>query len=394
MTLVKKEKISLKLALTAARKRQNLRTGFLHFDPEAVDDSALIPLYENFCFVLALFRERVSDSVLEGKDLLLKLLHFQTEEGNFPIYIHEYPVCKDFHLSLKIAPVLHHILREFRSVIGKEAVEKIEKALKNSIREPKSDFWKSRYLALKGEEIGAFKGADLKSLKEWVISKQLLGGDFLYPIPFNETLQILEGSRSYFEGDVEPEALEYVLAESLGLQKRLLKDHIEMLYSALIYPFASSSISKDPIYIGNETLHMIWGSEPLMSLSSKAKKDGDEWIFHLDEEIESSRDDLFECPLFCTLSEVETILVEGKKATVFSLSDLIEIQMKDGSKVMLSFHKRSGEGKFLGHISRANRKEERAAKGERRYEAFDLQVALRTLERKKNCQIAVKVKVC
>ena len=86
-TIVGQEKRKLiELALVAGRKFESKETGLIHFPTRDT-----IPLYQNFCFCLALFRSLVGDNVQEGKERLSHLLAFQNEEGLFPIYLHEYP---------------------------------------------------------------------------------------------------------------------------------------------------------------------------------------------------------------------------------------------------------------------------------------------------------------
>ena len=96
------------LAVSAGRKFQSAQTGYVHFcfhkSDELINDT--IPLYENFLFALALLRFRTSDSMNEGKKILEQLLSFQVD-GNFPIYLHEYPRCYDRFQSMSILPVFY-----------------------------------------------------------------------------------------------------------------------------------------------------------------------------------------------------------------------------------------------------------------------------------------------
>src|ERR1700733_5507295 len=93
----------VELNLTAGRKAQSEQTGYIHLNYECEDKHDTIPLLENFCFVLALLRSRLTDHVLEGKTLLGKLLAFEVD-GNFPIYLHDFPECKDRDFSLTLLP--------------------------------------------------------------------------------------------------------------------------------------------------------------------------------------------------------------------------------------------------------------------------------------------------
>ena len=123
------------IAINAGRAYQSAQTGFVHICYRPLDEehADTIPLYENFLFALALLRERTSESVKEGKSLLSKLLNFQsffeeTSQGNFPVYLHEYPSCKDTHLAGKLLPVFYWIVRNFYLVLGAELREQLASA--------------------------------------------------------------------------------------------------------------------------------------------------------------------------------------------------------------------------------------------------------------------------
>src|SRR3569832_1741282 len=91
---------SLELALRAGRARQSPQTGFVHHSYENLERSAeTIPVYENFCFALALFRTKTVENVLEAKNLLERLLAFQTAEW-FPLFLHDYPLVKSRKLEI------------------------------------------------------------------------------------------------------------------------------------------------------------------------------------------------------------------------------------------------------------------------------------------------------
>ncbi len=62
----------IELNLAAAKKRKSAQTGFIHYYPFSLplEPHDTIPLYENFCYALALLRSRLSDHVLEAKSLL------------------------------------------------------------------------------------------------------------------------------------------------------------------------------------------------------------------------------------------------------------------------------------------------------------------------------------
>lgn len=131
----------IELAVSYGRKQQSVQTGFLHYYHHAKEElHHTIPIVENFLFALALLRSKTVDHINEAKDLLAKLLHFQNrlndlnEEGNFPFYLHEFPLCKDRSVSLHVAMALYYILKQFHSVLGQDLKTKLEEALVRSLQ--------------------------------------------------------------------------------------------------------------------------------------------------------------------------------------------------------------------------------------------------------------------
>ena len=122
-------------ALTAGRFYQSQQTGFVHLNySENEQKSQTIPLYENLLFVLTLFRSRMVEQVQEGKELLKKILFFQnrTEEsnrGNFPIYLHEYPFCHDPAMAIRLLAPFYWILKQFGHILGNELKHRCEEAV-------------------------------------------------------------------------------------------------------------------------------------------------------------------------------------------------------------------------------------------------------------------------
>lgn len=119
------------LALTAGRKMQSQQTGYIHFSYANSEEDVqhTIPIVENACFVLALLRSRTSEQMAEAKDILDKFLYFQNPtEGNFPIYLHEYPQCKDRFLGIQLLPAFYYILTEFHTVLGSDLKQRLKTA--------------------------------------------------------------------------------------------------------------------------------------------------------------------------------------------------------------------------------------------------------------------------
>lgn len=124
------------MALEWGRKRRSPQTGYVHhfYQAQETETPVTIPIVENFLFALALLRTRSVDSINEAKVLLNGLLHFQNQnpgqigEGNFPLYLHEFPLCRDREVGVHVAAVMVWILKHFHHVLGQELRKRLEHA--------------------------------------------------------------------------------------------------------------------------------------------------------------------------------------------------------------------------------------------------------------------------
>lgn len=125
-------------ALSAGKELLSEQTGFIHYHYHLAGTAQTIPIFENFLFAYALLKNKSVETIQQAKELLNKLLYFQCNEndfssGNFPIYLHEYPICKDRYISLNLLPVFYWILSQFNSVLGKELSNKINESIEKMI---------------------------------------------------------------------------------------------------------------------------------------------------------------------------------------------------------------------------------------------------------------------
>lgn len=383
---------ALELAIAAGRKRQSSRTGFIHYFPGDASLSDTIPIYENFCFALALFRQKTTESVLEGKSLVEKLLAFQLDNGNFPTYLHEFPIGWDFHLGLKIAPVLIHILDKFHTVLPSDYKDKLQTSLKKAIQKPQNSSWEHRYLACLKKPCDPPQGNSAQDWFEKIISDQLSNQNSSYSIPYHPKLQTFLGPHlTQEQGEMQPTAIEYILAEPSGFNSRLRKDHIHQLHSALLFPFTSNQ-EEHPLPLWQSSPpRILWKGEKIHSLYlPQGIWEKNRCIIELPENVEIGRDDLFEVSSFCNISSETSLSINKQKGTVFSFEDLVSIQTPD-AKIDLRFSLLKGNGSFCGHITRANRPGQIGCKGANLYEAYDWHIGLRTLRRQGPCTIQLSI---
>jgi hypothetical protein len=106
------------LALGTGRSWQNSQTGWIHYCYHLEDEETHfpIPVYENFLYALALMKSKVGDNIQEAKQLLEKLIAFQSE--NFPVYLHDFPKSTDKWLPIQLLPIYAHIFEGFQQVLG------------------------------------------------------------------------------------------------------------------------------------------------------------------------------------------------------------------------------------------------------------------------------------
>lgn len=127
----------LELALSYGRKHKSSQTGYLHYCYGMHDQEPHlpIPIVENLLYALALLRSRTIENVNEAKGVLEGLLYFQNKResdlsfGNFPIYLHDFPVCKDRFTGAQAAVAIYWILKLFHQVLGQELNARLEDSL-------------------------------------------------------------------------------------------------------------------------------------------------------------------------------------------------------------------------------------------------------------------------
>jgi hypothetical protein len=361
---------AVELALKAGRKRQSEMTRFVHFCTEHPEKSTeTIPTYENFCFALALLRSRTAENVLEAKALLEKLLAFQVN-AEFPVYLHEYPLCRYAGLKSKLYPVLFFILRDFHSVLG----EKLREQLQSIQGSP--------------EEITSPESPE--DWAEFLIHSQITGHDKTSALQhWDSNCLSFIGPQRQERGEPALTLYDLFLGEwGDKYSSRALQDHPVHLRASLIYP-AEITLTSTP---AQSLQRQFWGSgSPTHSLLLNTQgiltevEDGFEVVLQ-EKEIQEE----MEIACFYNLHPDTTVTINHQKATSFQLGDTIQIISKD-HQMELSFTVKSGEGQFWGHLYRANRPGQLCCKGEDKHEAFDGAIGLRTIKRNPQAVIWVSL---
>jgi hypothetical protein len=362
---------AVELALKAGRKRQSEITRFVHYCSEQPEKSSeTIPTYENFCFALALLRSRLAENVLEAKMLLEKLLAFQVGI-EFPVYLHEYPVCRHAGLKSKLSPIIFFILRDFQLVLGEKLRQQLQ-ALQNS-----------------PEEVSSPETPE--DWAEFLVHAQMTGQDKALALKhWDSSCLSFIGPQQQERGEPALTLYDLFLGEwSSQYSARALQDHPVHLRASLIYP-AEITLAPTPLQTlqrqfwrsGQTTHSLVLNTQGAMT----EEKDGFTVILQ-EKEVQEE----MEIACFYNLHPDTTVTINHQKATSFQLGDTIQLISK-GRQMEISFSIVSGEGQFWGHLYRANRPGQLCCKGEEKHEAFDGVIGLRTIKRGLLTSIKVSLK--
>ena len=403
------------LNLSAGRSAQSPQTGYVHLHYESEDRHDTIPILENFCFSLALFRSRIADNVLEGKALLEKLLVFETD-GNFPVYLHEYPQCKDRDFSLSLLPIFHWLLADFCIALG----EPLAKSLEMLIGRILSHSYKmhAQRPLCSASEFRLKSYFEPNTKLSWTPSTPEEWADALISCQITSSEEFLERALEkwhpqlctyigpQYQNRDEPRVtlFDLFMGHYYGAySQRVLRDRTAHLLASLIKPFEEKSIPSEkevPCHsIAPPSFTLSWGTPEKLntfffdvkSAECILERKGDAIEFTITlppKNLEGQ--EAVELAFFTNLIPSQQILIEGAKATTFQLGDTVEL-LSEGLCIQLEVHLEQGQGQFFGHILRANRPTQ---KGKNlKWETYDWQIALRTIRCSEACTLKGRIQV-
>lgn len=314
-------------------------------------------------------------------------------------------------------------------------------------------FWRDQTLEAKGEELlRALASAPDRTY--WgcpaALGSVLSSLQMAYPdistSPWAEFLHYIEASwhpqtcsfigpvLREFQQEFEPHPTLYDLY--LGMIKgtfssRALQSHQHLLEAALVHPFeASLGKAQSPMPFGSvvhrdlyafsmierqegwdpagngafQPFRLLWGTPQRVHTftcqGGNVKSSTYKWddskidlIFDLDEQIpEEDKEKSREIAFYLDSAEQHKILVDGIPATTFKLGDVVHINSPP-IQVSVKFTLEEGKGQFMGHIMKGNRPAQVANKGKNRYNAFDWQILLRTIQRTGKCRLRAELTI-
>lgn len=444
------------MAIACGRKRLSQQTGYIHHCYHAVEDETHypIPLIENALFGLALLRSKTMDNMNEGKAILERLIPFQISDGNFPIYLHDYPVAKDRFLGVHLLPIFYWILKQFGSILGSELKQKLERSnqlLLDYCLKTQKEINPPPHIAIKiaavAKAYGRPEGDELlkivKKPDAWwspvYLGEYLSALQIVYPSlknsPWNDFWGHLEQTwhrpSGAFVGPAhkesqygyEPQSTLYDLymgALSEQFSSRALLDQPAHLYGALIQPtedrirgnehkYAFSYVSFDEPPLPNvaklyHPLKIVWGNLKrchsfvmqggnFAQLQSSHQDNVLEFLMDLGPMVNiEDRESSREVSFYFDVADGTHISVDGEASNTFKLGQVIRIAY-GGVDLKIQFDLIEGEGHFFGHLMRGNRLSQIATKGNHRFKAYDWTLFLRTLRRTEKCKLRVRVAI-
>jgi len=121
----------IELAVLAGDRRMSTQTDYVHLKHHALPEEIqyTIPIVENYLFALSLFRTKSIENITKAKTLIEKLAFFQGSNGNFPVYLHETPECKDHYLAVQLLAPIYWICQGFQQILGLELKQRLQSTL-------------------------------------------------------------------------------------------------------------------------------------------------------------------------------------------------------------------------------------------------------------------------
>lgn len=412
-----------KLSLDVARQYQSKETGFVHYSFLSENSKETVPLFENFCFSLALFRTHLSEQVLEGKALLTRLLYFQSPQGGFPEFIHEYPfINRPFH-NLQFLFPLYQIWFHYRKILGEELTQRLIASIELLSQYldtlPLQDLQIYQKKAFDHVFFGSERPDPVnpildKDLGKAILAAQLLDDEvqipwdrcFLGP-PFKEWQKEFQPQLIHLDLLLRPkiDSLDPILIHASLFYPTQIKiihptqvtskdytwqclrnDHFHLLAIDSFKPTETilsngfhllKLIFKDHTFVCQETKHTV---------TSQVRDDGLQMDFTFPIERPTEKYKQMELNFYLNHEPKIDLLIHAAKATTFAIEDPLTFD-----RFTLTFSIQEGEADLFGHIYRGNRPSQISPKVKADYAAFDWKISLRTISRTEHLKLRATI---
>ncbi|MFZ4772752.1 MAG: hypothetical protein ACOYK9_02025 [Chlamydiia bacterium] len=392
-----------------ARNELALKAFESHFqdDTRMIHFKVVAPIMENFFFALALFRKKEQRTMLEGKDLVLRLICYQNENGLFADAIHLlHHMGASWKKNVWIAATFHLILAEFERVIDKTSKELMQKSLDKLLS------------ALEMIEMPQ----DLTAIVDLLLKKEVK-----IPAELNfETASSCVIMHRLATEETTRESLEKILATVIATKSRCYQGPFEGIKQYKGFPLKSlleiSLIGADDLKEEETITDRLWMESVLAadlahlqgeasSIRHRHKNESTEILtralfgenglsaclicphpttFDKERSVYTItlggmyEEDAHEIALYLNLDPSIHVRLKGSTSSVFRELEELEIITPD-RKMTLSFATK-GEGKFIGHISLDSKPYELEKGG-----MYDRKISIRTVERPLHCTLELSI---
>ncbi len=389
-----------KIALASAKQRLSPQTGFIQYwseDP-TLPRQDTISLLENFIYAYALFRSKTVENIQEGRSLLEKLLAFELE-GNFPVYLHEFPKCRDSRLSLQLKPVIFYLLKDFPLALGEVWTRNLRSLLE-----------RIENFSAKQEQ----SSLSPRSPEEWAklcIAAQMSEDDFSQEKTlWNSTLGVFIGEcKERWQEGYEPVVTLFDLFMDKP-SKRAFIDHPVHLKAALVQPWKKQAPkSQEGSFIAlveenqRQCLTFYWGGlDRLHSMVLEAKKGTwsikeslDEWICtYTYDELVPTEESAVEWAFYLDDAGIDVdkghlIKIADERASMFHPGDEVSV-FSNGLKISFHVTVDPSQGLWTGHISKGDRSFQKSKKLQ--YGGYDWKLGWRTIRRDPTATVTISIK--
>ncbi|MEX1012693.1 MAG: hypothetical protein WD595_00470 [Waddliaceae bacterium] len=400
----------LEEAVACGRQYQEKQTGYIHFCHTAIGEDVHypIPVRENLLFAFALLRTRQEKETEEAWEMIAKLLAFQTDSGNFPIYLHHYPKCYNHRLSSELLPILDRIIKHFRGPYDEEVKRARDLLFNFNEGKPHSfsdrllsgdtdEFFSRTYHARTESYIGPHFDEECVGNRPKLSLYHMLIDPQAQCRSEYQNLHPLEGALVGIGEKKIPHVTEPVWSQEENWSTYQCETYgFSTIDSSRPYdPQTDQHLAPFRMHFGTEKEFyslVCQGGNHQVSFTEKSENKvsclftlGDPLDYH-------DRVSAREVEWFLTRDPSAKITVNGHAATTFNLGDLVEIRTRT-LKVSLRFLLVNGTGNFVGHLMLGNRPSQLLRKGKWRQYAFDRQIFLRTLRRDSSCQIQAEIEM-
>lgn len=120
----------LEASLAYGQSHLSEQTGYLHLWPQSHEEEAhlAIPFAGNLLYALVLMETKSADNAQEARERVGQLLHFQSPQGGFPLFLHQFPSCQDRFFAAQLLPIFAKMVQEHPKAVGEELMARILQA--------------------------------------------------------------------------------------------------------------------------------------------------------------------------------------------------------------------------------------------------------------------------